>query len=234
MSITNLNLWDRIPANQLMQYFPQIDPAWLPDRAVFQNEVMASGFSLAGFAFLLTAFRVIGSLASFLLSILLIRRYPHALMAVLFACLLSVMGAQSRLDLLSIHPAQQRDDPPIGKVRCDKPLRQFPVHRWNRRGHGQTALLAQGCQPGQFGGGSFAVIDCMDAQNKAAGKITWVIRLDRVRVRHIHAVDRIFMVLNETQARLIQAIMGQLWLPLPSIGTAGCAWKARDKVSWMA
>jgi hypothetical protein len=92
-SISNLYIWDSVPAGELKGYFHFVEPEVITSRTEFQNEVMALGFSLGGFASLLTAFRVIGSLSAFILSALLVWRYPRHLMAVLFACLLAVMGA---------------------------------------------------------------------------------------------------------------------------------------------
>src|SRR5512133_225751 len=92
LSITALNIWDRVPAINLPGYFPNMNQEVLTSRADFQNEVLGLGFSLSSFAFLLTAFRLMGSLSLFILSVLILRRYSGQLMAVLFAILLAIMG----------------------------------------------------------------------------------------------------------------------------------------------
>src|SRR5664279_120333 len=93
LSISSLNTWDRVPAVDQPQYFPDITQEVIGIRTTFQNEVLGLGFSLPAFAYLLSAFRLIGSLALFILSALIARHYSHLLMAMLFAGLLAVMGA---------------------------------------------------------------------------------------------------------------------------------------------
>jgi len=93
LSIVSLNIWDRVPAANLTQYFPEMTQEAIDSRVAFQNEVVRMGFTLSTFAFLLSSVRVIGSLALFVLSGIIVRRYPRQLMAVLLAVLLAVMGA---------------------------------------------------------------------------------------------------------------------------------------------
>jgi hypothetical protein len=93
LSIASLNIWDRVPAGEAYAYFPSLDPDFVASKTAFQKEVIDTGISLAAFANVLTAFRIIGGLALFILSALLIRRYSRSLMAVLFGILLAVMGA---------------------------------------------------------------------------------------------------------------------------------------------
>ncbi len=93
LSIASLNTWDRIPAVDQPLYFPEVTQEVIGLRTLFQNAVIGLGFTLPAFAYLLSTFRVIGSLALFILSIMIVRRYSHLLMAVLFATLLAVMGA---------------------------------------------------------------------------------------------------------------------------------------------
>lgn len=93
LSIKTLYTWDRVPAAEAIRYFPNLDQQAIDFRQSFQDEILKLGFSLSSFTLLLTAFRVIGSAALFLLSVVLIRRYPQSLMGVIFAMVLAVMGA---------------------------------------------------------------------------------------------------------------------------------------------
>ena len=93
LSIANLNTWDRVPAVDLPQYFPGTTQEVIGIRTTFQAEVLGLGFSVPVFADLLSAFRLVGSLALFILSAVIVRRYSHRLMAMLLAGLLAVMGA---------------------------------------------------------------------------------------------------------------------------------------------
>ncbi len=93
MSISALNIWDRVPAAESHRYLANLTDEFVAGKAAFQQDVLATGLSLAVFANTLTAFRAIGSLALFILSALVVRRYPRHLMAVLFSILLAVMGA---------------------------------------------------------------------------------------------------------------------------------------------
>jgi hypothetical protein len=93
LSIASLNTWDRFPAADQPRYFPDITQEVIGIRTTFQNEVLGLGFSLPVFAYLLSAFRLIGSLALFILSAMIVRRCSRMLMAMLFAALMAVMGA---------------------------------------------------------------------------------------------------------------------------------------------
>lgn len=93
LSLAAINIWDRVPAAELPRYFSTMDQASIADKSSFQSEILSMGFSLAGFAFLLTFFRAAGSVVLFLLSALMVRRFAGRLIAVLFAVLLAVMGA---------------------------------------------------------------------------------------------------------------------------------------------
>ena len=59
LSKTNLNTWDRVPALDLPQYFPDTTQEVIGIWTTFQNEVLGLGFSLPAFANLLSAFRLI-------------------------------------------------------------------------------------------------------------------------------------------------------------------------------
>jgi hypothetical protein len=93
LSIYRLNLWDRIPAAETSRYFPDMTPENAQLHADWQNAVLETGLSLAGYASIFTLARIIGGLSLFVVGFLLIRRYSDHLMAVLMATALSVFAA---------------------------------------------------------------------------------------------------------------------------------------------
>jgi hypothetical protein len=93
LSIYSWNVWDRIPATETMRYFPEITPENVQLHADWQNTVLATGLSLAGYAFIFTLARTIGGLSLFVVGFLFIRHYSDHLMAVLMATVLSVFAA---------------------------------------------------------------------------------------------------------------------------------------------
>jgi hypothetical protein len=92
-SICRLNVWDRVPASETIRYFPDMTPEGLQAHAGWQNTILETGLSLAGYASIFTLARIIGGLSLLLVSFLLIRRYSDHLMAVLMATVLSVFAA---------------------------------------------------------------------------------------------------------------------------------------------
>jgi hypothetical protein len=73
LSLICLNIWDRVPAVSLPQYFPDLNQAAIGARSTFQNEVLMMGFTLTSFALLLTAFRLVGGLSVFILSAVIVQ-----------------------------------------------------------------------------------------------------------------------------------------------------------------
>ncbi len=92
-SIYRLNLWDRIPATETIRYFPDMMPEYVQLHADWQNAVLETGLSLAGYASIFSLARFLGGLSLFLVGFMLIRRYSDHLMAVLMATVLSVFAA---------------------------------------------------------------------------------------------------------------------------------------------
>lgn len=93
LSIYSWNVWDRIPTTETSNYFPDVTPENLQAHADWQNTILATGLSLARYAFIFTLARIIGGLSLFVVGFLLIRHYSNHLMAVLMAALLSVFAA---------------------------------------------------------------------------------------------------------------------------------------------
>ena len=93
LSVYRLNLWDRIPASETIRYFPDLTPEIVQSHADWQDAVLETGLSLAGYASLFTLARILGGLSLFVVGFLLIRRYSDHLLAVLMAILLSVFAA---------------------------------------------------------------------------------------------------------------------------------------------
>lgn len=92
-SVYRLNLWDRIPATETIHYFPDMTPEGLQAHADWQNTILETGLSLAGYASLFTLARIMGGVSLFVVAFLLIRHYSDHLMAVLMATVLSVFAA---------------------------------------------------------------------------------------------------------------------------------------------
>jgi hypothetical protein len=93
LGVFGLNVWDRVPAAQAPHYFPEMTPQDVQSHADYQNVVLQSGMSLAGYALIFSSVRILGGLAMFLAGFLLILRYSDRLPAVLMAFLLSVFAA---------------------------------------------------------------------------------------------------------------------------------------------
>jgi hypothetical protein len=93
LSVTALNVWDRVPADQQTRYFSEMTAQDVQSHADYQNVVQQAGFSLAGYAFLFSVARILGGLALFVAGFLLMRRFSDRLMVVLMATLLSVFAA---------------------------------------------------------------------------------------------------------------------------------------------
>jgi hypothetical protein len=93
LSVTSLNVWDRVPAAQQSRYYPELTAQDIKSHTDYQNVVLQAGFSLTGYAFLFSALRVVGGLALFVVGFLLVKRYSDRLMTVLMATLLSVFAA---------------------------------------------------------------------------------------------------------------------------------------------
>ena len=92
-SIYRLNVWDRIPATETILYFPDMTPENVQFHADWQNTVLKTGLSLAGYASIFTLARILGGLSLLVVGFMLIRCYSDHLMAVLMATLLSVFAA---------------------------------------------------------------------------------------------------------------------------------------------
>jgi hypothetical protein len=92
-SVYRLNLWDRIPATETIRYFPDMTPEGLKAHLDWQDTILDTGLSLAGYASLFTLARLIGGFSLFVVAFLLIRRYSDHLMAVFMATVLSVFAA---------------------------------------------------------------------------------------------------------------------------------------------
>jgi hypothetical protein len=92
-SVYRLNLWDRIPAAESTRYFPDMTPEGLQAHLDWQDTILDTGLSLAGYASLFTLARLIGGFSLFVVAFLLIRRYRDHLMALLMATVLSVFAA---------------------------------------------------------------------------------------------------------------------------------------------
>lgn len=93
LSIYSLNVWDRVPAADSQNYFPQMTAADIQAHAGWQSLVLQSGLSLPVYAWIFTTARLIGSLALLLVSVMLMRRYGRHRMAALMAILLPVLAA---------------------------------------------------------------------------------------------------------------------------------------------
>ncbi len=95
LAVFSVYAWDGLPATdaRLPRYFPSLTPEDVHGHAGYQQVVLEAGFSLAGYALIFAVARVIGGLALFLVSFLLVRRHSGSLMAVLMAAELSVLGA---------------------------------------------------------------------------------------------------------------------------------------------
>lgn len=93
ISVYSLNLWDRVPADELFPYFTDLSLAEMLDHMAYQDAVEKAGFSLSGYALIFTTVRLIAGLSLLLVSFLLIRRYSDHLMAMLMATLLSILAA---------------------------------------------------------------------------------------------------------------------------------------------
>jgi hypothetical protein len=93
LSVYSLNLWDRLPANELLPYFSLMSERGLREHDAYQDAVQEAGFSLSGYALIFTMARLIAGISLLLVSFLLIRRYSNHLMAALMAILLSIMSA---------------------------------------------------------------------------------------------------------------------------------------------
>ena len=92
-SIYSWNLWDRIPASETIRYFPEITPENTQLHADWQETILQTGLSLAGYALIFTLARLMGGLSLLVVGFLLIRHYSTHLMAVLMATVLSVFAA---------------------------------------------------------------------------------------------------------------------------------------------
>jgi hypothetical protein len=92
-SIYSWNVWDRIPANEITRYFPDVTPENVQLHADWQTTILQTGLSLAGYALIFTLARTIGGLSLFVVGFLLIRHYNNHLMAVFMATVLSVFAA---------------------------------------------------------------------------------------------------------------------------------------------
>lgn len=93
LSIYSLNVWDRLPAAELLPYFPEMTSEDVLNHAAWQNGVQEAGLSLSGYALIFTMARLIAGASLLLVSFLLIRRYSDHLMAALMAILLSIFAA---------------------------------------------------------------------------------------------------------------------------------------------
>jgi hypothetical protein len=93
VSVYRLNLWDRIPATETIRYFPDMTPEGIQAHTEWQDTILETGFSLAGYASIFTLARILGGLSLFVVAFMLIRRYSDHLMAVLMAMVLSVFAA---------------------------------------------------------------------------------------------------------------------------------------------